>query len=235
MCALHLLFPLSLSFHVLLLCRTKAGISWGTTHDKVFSQAMKWSNVVALDEAKPHTLPSGTTFFRVNESLVGNGNLQVDKFILAIQVFNPDLLATVTSRLSDDKRVVIVTMPNPDKFIHENRTNVAHQLAMAVTGNARGVSLEECVKQNYLSFLTIGSSQADEHQADAGIDIDIPMKKVFYILPPGIEGLNAYFNDGELDFYCLDLSKMQHALHICFRFQRCVRQESASVVSLCFW
>jgi hypothetical protein len=123
---------------MLLMCRTKAKISWGTTHDKVFSQAMKWSNVVVLDEAKPHTLPSGMTFFRVNESLVGKGNLQVDKYMLAIQVFNPDSLATVTARLSNDKRVVIVTMPDPDKFIHKNRTNVAHQLAMAVTGDARG-------------------------------------------------------------------------------------------------
>jgi hypothetical protein len=68
---------------------------------------MKWSNVVALDEAKPHTLPSGMTFFRVNESLVGKGNLQVDKYILAIQVFNPDSLATVTAHLSNDKRVVM--------------------------------------------------------------------------------------------------------------------------------
>jgi hypothetical protein len=175
------------------------------------------------------------TFFRVNESLVGKGNLQVDKYILAIQVFNPDSLATVTARLSDDKRVVIVTMPNPDKVIQKKRTNVAHQLAMAVTGNARGASLEGPVRQNYLSFLTTSSSQADEHQADADIDINIPMKKVFSILPPGIEGSNAYFNDGELDFYCLDLSKMQNVHHICFRFQRCVRQESASVISLCSW
>ncbi len=196
---------------------------------------MKWSNVIALDEAKPHTSPSGMTFFRVNKSLVGKGNLQVDKYILAIQVFNPDSLTTVTACLSDDKRVVIVTMPDPDKFIHKNRTNVVHQLAMAVTCNARGASLEQCVRQNYLSSQTTGSSQADEHQADADIGVDIPMKKVSCILPPGIEGSNAYFNDGELDFYCLDLSKMQNAHHICFRFQRCVRQESASVVFLCSW
>jgi hypothetical protein len=143
------------------MCRTKARISWSTTHAKVFSQAIKWSNVVALDDAKPHTLPSGMTFFRMNKSLVGKGNLQVDKYILAIQVFNLDSLATITAHLSDDKRVVIVTMPNPDKFIHENCTNVAHQLAMAVTGNARGASLEERVRQNYLSSLTTGSSQAD--------------------------------------------------------------------------
>jgi hypothetical protein len=126
-------------------------------------------------------------------------------------------------------------MPNPDKVIQKKRTNVAHQLAMAVTGNARGASLKERVRQNYLSFLNSGSSQADEHQADADIDINIPMKKVFCILPPGIKGLNAYFNDGELDVYCLDLSKIKNAHHICFRFQQCVRQESASVVSLCSW
>ena len=58
---------------------------------------MKWSNVVALDEAKPHALPSGMTFFTVNKSLVGKGNIQADKYILAIQVFNPDSLETVTA------------------------------------------------------------------------------------------------------------------------------------------
>jgi hypothetical protein len=94
------------------MCRTKAGISWGTTHNDVFSQAIKWSNVVGLNENKPHALPYGMTFFRGNKSLVGKGNLQVDKYILAIRVFNPDSLATVTARLSDDKRVVIVTMPD---------------------------------------------------------------------------------------------------------------------------
>jgi hypothetical protein len=48
-----------------------------------FFSSNEMSNVVALDEAKPHTLPSGTTFFRVNESLVGKENLQVDKYILS--------------------------------------------------------------------------------------------------------------------------------------------------------
>ncbi len=159
-----------------------------------------WSNVVALDESKPHTLPSGVTFFRVNESLVGRGNIQADKFILAIQVFNPDSLEAVNARLSDDRRVVIVTIPDPDKFVHENRQSVAHQLSLAVTG---GAVSEDRVRQNYLSSLSKGYSQADEHYADTEIDIDIPMKKVFCILPPGIKGSNAYFNDGELDFFVL--------------------------------
>ena len=115
-----------------------------------------------------------------------------------------------------------MSMPDPVKFVHKNHKNMVHQLSMAVTGSAGAAVPEECVGQNYLSSLSKGYSQADEHQADAYTDIDIPMKKVCCILPPGIKGSNAYFNDGELDFYCLDLSKMQNAHHICFRFQQCV-------------
>jgi hypothetical protein len=81
-------------FNFSLMCRTKAGISQDTAHDDVFRQAMQWSNIVSLDESKPHLLPPGMTFFRVIESHVGKRNVLVDKYVLCIQVYNPDSLTT---------------------------------------------------------------------------------------------------------------------------------------------
>jgi hypothetical protein len=93
---------------------------------------MQWSNIVSLDENKPHLLPSGMTFFRVNESHVGKWNVLVNKFVLFIQVYNPDSLTMITACLSDNNKVIIVAMPGPDKFVHEQHNELALRLAAAV-------------------------------------------------------------------------------------------------------
>jgi hypothetical protein len=91
-------------------------------------------------------------------------------------------------------------MPDPDKFVHEQRNELALWLAAAVAdGSERDAPPKESVRKSYLSCLTTGSSQADEHQTCQDIDVNVPMKKVLCILPPGIEGSNAYFNEGEFE------------------------------------
>ncbi len=115
----------------------------------MFRQEMQWSNIISLDENKPHLLPSGVTFFRVNKSHVGKWNVLVDKYILCIQVYNPDSLTTITARLSDDKKVIIVTMLDPDKFVHKQRNELALRLAAAAVadGNKHDVSPEESIRK----------------------------------------------------------------------------------------
>ena len=51
------------------------GIPSVTTHTLLFHQAAELSNVVALDDAKPHTLLFGMSFFGVNNSIVDGENL----------------------------------------------------------------------------------------------------------------------------------------------------------------
>ena len=56
--------------HLLLVRRSNKGIPSATTHKLFFSQSAVLSNVVALDDAKLHTLPLGMSFYRVNNSVV---------------------------------------------------------------------------------------------------------------------------------------------------------------------
>jgi hypothetical protein len=97
--------------------RSNKGIPSETTHKLLFSRAADLSNVVALDDMKPHTLPLGMSFFRVNDSIVEGKNLRVDKFVLGVQVFSPGAPDITSARLSDDKLVVILTVAGPDKFV----------------------------------------------------------------------------------------------------------------------
>ncbi len=91
-------------------------------------------------------------------------------------------------------------MPDPDKFVHEQRNELVLWLTAAVTdGSKLDVPPKESVRKNYLFCLTTGLTQADEHQTCQDIDVNVPMKKVLRILQPGIEGSNAYLNEGELE------------------------------------
>ncbi len=47
-----------------LICRTDKGIDPGTNHLELFNRALELSNVVALSDTKPHTLPPGFTYFQ---------------------------------------------------------------------------------------------------------------------------------------------------------------------------
>jgi hypothetical protein len=115
------------------MCRTNKGIDPGAIHLEVFTRALKLYNVIALSDSKPHTLPPGLTFFRVQQSKVKASNMRVDKYVLLLQVSNPDTLERTSACLSDDKRLVIITVADPDKFVHNHCAVIASQLAKTLT------------------------------------------------------------------------------------------------------
>ncbi len=59
-------------------------------------------------------------------------------------------------------------------------------------------------------------SNAVEHLTVEKSNINLAMKKLYYVLPPGLLGSNEYFNhDGESSVFCLHLSRpRQHAHHL---------------------
>jgi hypothetical protein len=154
----------------------------------------------------PHTLPSGLTFFRVQESRVKAKNIRVDKFLLLLQVSNPDALEYTSARLSDDKCVVIITMAGPDKFCHTHCTAIASQLTEAITPGKEEPEIQ--VRENYVSHMSAADSKTVEHLTVEDIDINLlAMKKMYCVLPPGVLGSNEYFNDGDGESaFCLHLS-----------------------------
>jgi hypothetical protein len=202
----------------LLICRTDKGIDSGTNHLELFNRALELSNVVALSDTKPHTLPPGFTFFRVQQSQVKASNMRVDKFILLLQVSNPDALERTSARLSDDKRLVIISMADPDKFVHNHRKAIASQLAKTLTytssSSSAAAAPEIQVEENYISSMSASYSSAVDHLTVENSDINLAMRKLYCVLPPGVVGSNEYFNhDGEL-VVCLHLSRPQHAHHL---------------------
>ncbi len=176
--------------------RSDKGIPSATTHKLLYSRAAELSNVVALDDAKPHTLPLGMSFFRVNNSVVDEKNIRVDKFILAAQCFSPDALDITSARLSADRLVVILTVAAPDKFVQDARQDIAYQIATSIHPDRQ---LEEPVSINYVASMTGAYSKADEHLSVEDSNIDIAMKQIFCVLSPGVWGSNAYFNEGRIN------------------------------------
>ena len=132
-------------------------------------------------------------------------NIRVDKFLLLLQVSNPDALEYTSARLSGDKRVVIITMAGPDKFCHTHRAAIASQLAEANTPGKEEPEIQ--VRENYVSHMSAADSKAVEHLTVEDIDINLAMKKMYCVLPPGVLGSNEYFNDGDGESaFCLHLS-----------------------------
>jgi hypothetical protein len=159
--------------HLLLVHRSNKGISSATTHKLLFSQAAELPNVVALDDAKPHTLPLGMSFFRVNNSVVDGKNIQVDKFVLAVQYFSPDTLDIMSAHLSADQLVVILTVAAPDKFVQDAHQDIAYQIATSIHPYHQ---LKKPVSINYVASMTGAYSKADEHLSIEDSNIDAAMK-----------------------------------------------------------
>ncbi len=69
------------------------------------------------------------------------------------------------------------------------------------------------IAENYISSMSALYSSAVEHLTVENSDINLAMRKLYCVLPPGVLGSNEYFNhDGEL-VVCLHLSRPQHAAH----------------------
>ncbi len=52
---------------------------------------------------------------------------------------------------------------------------------------------------NYVASMTGDYSKADKHLSIEDSNIDIAMKQIFCVLPPGVWGSNAYFNKGRIN------------------------------------
>ncbi len=204
------LFILVHLFACSLICRSSKGIDSGTNHLEVFTRALELSNIIALNDSMPHTLPPGLTFFRVQQSKVKASNMQVDKYVLLLQLSNPDALERTSACLSDDKHLVIITMADPDKFVHNHHAAIASQLAKTLTWTSSSLSKEEPevqIEENYISSMSSSYSNAVEHLTVENSDTSLAMKKLYCVLPPGVLGSNEYFNhDGESSVFCLHLS-----------------------------
>jgi hypothetical protein len=168
----------------------------GTSHKVLFDKAAEFSNIVALDKKKPQDLPLGLTFFKVNGSLVDKNNIRVDKYVLSVQCFSPDALDITSARLSNDRHAVILTVAAPDKFVQDARLDIAHQIASCFDPNR---ALEKEVELNYVASTTAAYGKADKLLPVEDSDTDIAMKEILCILPPGVQGSNAYFNDGRIN------------------------------------
>jgi len=176
--------------------RSRINKGIGTSHKVLFDKAAEFSNIVALDEKKPQDLPLGLTFFKVNGSLVDKKNIRVDKYVLAVQCFSPDALDITSARLSNDCHAVILTVAAPDKFVQDARLDIAHQIATCLDPNR---ALEKEVELNYVASMTAAYGKADKLLPVEDSDTDIAMKEILCILPPGVQGSNAYFNDGRIN------------------------------------
>ncbi len=141
--------------------------------------------------------------------------MQVDKYVLLLQVSNPDALERTSARLSDDKCLVIITMADPDKFVHNHRAVIASQLAKTLTWTSSSLSLllssepEIQIEENNISSMSTSYSNAVKNLTVENSDINLAMKKLYCVLPPGVLGFNEYFNhDGE-SVVCLHPSRPQ--------------------------
>jgi hypothetical protein len=176
--------------------RSRINKGIGTSHKVLFDKAAEFSNIVALDDKKPQDLPLGLTFFKVNGSLVDKKNIRVDKYVLSVQCFSPDALDITSARLSDDRHVVILTVAAPDKFVQDACLDIAHQIATCLDPNH---ALEKEVELIYVASMTAAYGKADKLLPVEDSDTDIAMKVILCILPPGVQGSNAYFNDGRIN------------------------------------
>ncbi len=178
------------------MCRSNKRIPSASTHKLLFSRAADLSNVVALDNVKPHTLPLGMSFFRVNDSIVEGENLRADTFVLSVQVFSPGALDITSDRLADDQLVVILTVAAPDKFVQDAQLEIAYQMAASIHPDHQ---IEEPVSVHYLVSMTAAYSKADEYQSVEDSDTNLAMKLIYCVVPPGVQGSHAYFNEERIN------------------------------------
>jgi hypothetical protein len=78
------------------------GIPHDMTHASFHKRAVRFNCVVALDHLNPHTLPPNVFFFQVSGSTMPDKKSQWDKFVLGIQVLNPEAVETTSARLTAD-------------------------------------------------------------------------------------------------------------------------------------
>ncbi len=115
---------------------------------------------------------------------------------MSVHCFSPDALDITSARLSDKHHAVIVTVAAPDKFAQDACLDIAYQIATCLDPNR---ALEKEVKLNYIASMTAAYGKAVKLLPIEDSDTYIAMKKILCILPPGVRGSNAYFNNGRID------------------------------------
>jgi hypothetical protein len=111
---------------------------------------------------------------------------------LGIKCFSPDALEITSARLSDDQLVVIHTVATPDKLVQDVCLEIAYQMATSIHPDWQ---VKEPVSVHYLASMTGAYSKADEYQTVKDSDTNLAMKLIYCVLPPGVRGSNAYFNE----------------------------------------
>ncbi len=173
------------------------GILPNMTHALYYKLAISLNSVVALDHKNLHTLPPDIFFFRVDGSTIPNKKSQCDKFVLGIQVTNPDAIKTTSACLMADRCGIFVKIAALDKFVHEQRIGIGGMLGSVMVN-------EEQVTTNFISSLTAAHTNAVARYKDEGGETDLSLKEILYILPAGTCGTNEYFNGGMSSFFtCL--------------------------------
>ncbi len=119
---------------------------------------------------------------------------QCDKFVLGIQVSNPNAVETTSACLTVDGLGIIVKTVAPDKFVHEQHLGISEQISIAI-------GKEEQVGTNFISSLTVAHNNAVAKFEDAYGETDLAMKETLYILPPETCRTNEYFNGGMSSFF----------------------------------
>ncbi len=82
-----------------------------------------------------------------------------NKYVLAIQVANPDSIETTLASFSFDLRGVAVKSTDPDKFVHEHRFGIGYEIQAVVNDRL----CEEQVERNFIALMTLAHNNAEEH------------------------------------------------------------------------
>jgi len=181
-------------------------------HTDFFNKSVEYCNVVPLDDKNGNMLPPGMSFFRVKESVASMENVLVDMYVLVYQVYNPSGLKNITAQLTGDKSGLILSVPDPDEFVHEERHQIASSLAVRLG--------DDQLKEGYVSTITSASSKAAGHLVIEGSNTNLAVKKLHCIFPPGEKGNNDYFNEGESTLLSASYSKLINAHHLFLRSEQ---------------
>jgi hypothetical protein len=125
--------------------------------------------------------------------MIPNKKSQCNKFVLGIQVTNPNAIKTTLACLTDDCCGIVVKIAARDKFFHEQLIGIGGMLG-SVMGN------KEQVTTNFISSLTAAHTNAVARYEDEGGETDLALKEILYILPAGTCRTNEYFNGGMSSF-----------------------------------
>ncbi len=175
--------------------RSNKGIPSTATHKLLFSWAAELSNVVALDDEKPHTLPLGISFFRVNDSVVDGKNIQVLflSWLFNISAHMPlishQLISQLINLLSYSQLLLLTSL-----FKMHTRILLIRLLHLSI----QIVSLRSLCPSTMLPPWLVPIPRLTSIYPLKTATSTLPWSN-FFVLPPWVRGSNAYFNEGRIN------------------------------------